>query len=66
MLLPMNSWHFDQDNQEFQNFVKKLAVVNDSSERAVKLVKETISQIMTEKKLQKMLLVKSKLDKPTH
>ena len=38
MLLPMTAWHFDPDYKKFQNFVKKLSVVNDSSERAVKLV----------------------------
>ena len=49
---------------QFQKFVKSAAVVNDSSERAVKLVQETVSQTISEKKLQKMLLVKSKIDKP--
>ena len=64
MLLPSSTWHLDPDFQQFQKFVKSAAVVNDSSERAVKLVQETVSQTISEKKLQKMFLVKSKIDKP--
>ena len=45
--------------------MKNLAVVNDSSERSVKLVQETVKQAYSDKKLQKMLLVKSKMAKPT-
>ena len=64
MLYPASSWHIDADYLKFQQFVKSLAVVNDASERAVKLVQETVNKAMSEKKLQKMLLVKSKLAKP--
>ena len=38
MLLPREVWKLDPDYMKFQTFVKNLAVVNDSSERAVKLV----------------------------
>ena len=50
---------------EFQKFVKDIAVVNDAGERAVKAVQETVHQACSEKKLQRMLLVKSKISKPS-
>ena len=64
MLFPPDTWSRDPDFKKFQTFVKNLAVVNDASERSVKLVQETVSQTLNEKKLQKMLLVKSSLEKP--
>ena len=64
MLLPSTIWQLDPDYKKFQGIVKDLAVVNDSRERAVKLIQETIAQAMSEKKFQKMLLVKSKIKKP--
>ena len=43
-----------------------VAVVNDASVHSVRLFQETVTQTMQEKKLHKMLLVKSKLFKPTN
>lgn len=65
MLLPQNCWHHDQDYLHFKKFVEETAVVNDASERAVKLVQETVMQAISEIKLQKILVVKSKLAKPS-
>ena len=64
MLLPSGTWKLYPDYKKFQDFVKDLAVVNDSSERAVKLIQETVAQALSEKKLKKMWLVKSKIEKP--
>ena len=53
MLLSSIIWQLDPDYKKFQGFVKDLAVVNDSRERAVKLIQETVAQAMSEKKFQK-------------
>ena len=66
MLYPCENWPLDPYYSIFQKFVKQVAVVNDASERAIKLIQETVTQTIDEKKLQKILLVKSKLSKPTH
>ena len=65
LFYPASSWHMDPDYIEFQKFVKDIAVVNDAGERAVKAVQETVHQACSEKKLQRMLLVKSKISKPS-
>ena len=64
MLYPPESWRVDPDFLQFQRFVKQIAVVNDVGERAVKAVQETVQQTYSETKLQKMLLVKGKIQKP--
>ena len=63
MLYPPEHWDVDPDYQEFKAFVKKIAVVNDAGERAVKAVQDLVMQTTNEIKLQKMLVVKSKLQK---
>ena len=63
MLYPPEHWNIDPDFIEFQAFVKNIAVVNDAGERAVKAVQETVMQTHNEIKLQKMLLVKNKMQK---
>ena len=55
--------YIDPDYQEFKAFVKNIAVVNDAGERAVKAVQDLVMQTTNEIKLQKMLVVKSKLQK---
>ena len=59
MIYPASSWNIDSDYLEFQSYVKNLAVVNDCSERAVKLVQETVCQVKSEHKLQKLLKFKN-------
>lgn len=61
---PVSVWNLDKDYKIFQNFVKKTSVVNDASERCVKLIQETVEQAKSEDKLQKMLVVKSKIQRP--
>ena len=63
MLYPPENWHVDPDFLEFKQLVKKIAVVNDAGERAVKAAEEIVNQVKDEKKMQKMLIVKSKLKK---
>ena len=63
MLYPPEHWDIDPDYQEFKAFVKNIAVVNDAGERAVKAVQDLVMQTTNEIKLQKMLVVKSKLKK---
>ena len=63
MLYPPEHWDIDPDYQEFKAFVKNIAVVNDAGERAVKAVQDLVMQTTNEIKLQKMLVVKSKLQK---
>lgn len=65
LLFPPENWEVDPDFQEFQLFVKSIAVVNDAGERAVKAVQETVGQTRQEKKLQQMLVVKGKIKKAT-
>ncbi len=61
MLFPASSWNRDKNFQQFKTFVKNLAVVNDNSKQAVKLVQETICQVMLEQKLHNVLQVKNKI-----
>ena len=63
LFFPSCKWKIDPDYIAFQAFVKSLAVVNDAAERAVKAVQEVVLQLYDEKKLQKILMVKSKIDK---
>ena len=65
MLYPPENWHVDPDFLEFKQFVKEIAIVNDAGERAVKAAEEIVNQVKDEKKMQKMLIVKSKLKKPS-
>ena len=64
MLFSTSEREKDPDYFKFKKFVQQLAVVNDAGERAVKAVQETVSQTTSEKKLQKMMLVKGKIKKP--
>lgn len=61
MLFSSSQWENDPDYVKFKKFVQQLAVVNDAGERAVKAVQETVGQTTSEKKLQKMMLVKGKI-----
>ena len=54
MIYPAGSWNIDSDYLEFQLYIKNLAVINDCSERSVKLVQETVCQVKSEHKLQKL------------
>ena len=63
MLYPPEHWSIDPDYQEFKVFIKNIAVVNDAGERAVKAVQDLVMQTTNDIKLQKMLVVKSKLQK---
>ena len=64
MLFSTSEREKDPDYFKFKKFVQQLAVVNNAGERAVKAVQETVSQTTSEKKLQKMMLVKGKIKKP--
>ena len=64
MLNPLKLWNIDTDYIEFQVFDNKNAATNDADERSVKAVHAgTIMSAHIDIKLQKMLLVKSKLQK---
>lgn len=52
---PVAVWPCDKDYKRFQSFIKKLAVVNDCSERAVQKIQSIVDLAKSEDKLQKML-----------
>ena len=53
----------DPNYQEFKTFVQNIAVVNDAGEGAMNVVQDLVMQATNKIKLQKMLVVKSKLQK---
>nr|XP_047144380.1 uncharacterized protein LOC124817945 [Hydra vulgaris] len=57
---PVETWKLNDYYLEFEHFVKNLEVVNDCSERAVKLVQELINKFHKEKKRQNTFLVANK------
>nr|XP_047144346.1 uncharacterized protein LOC124817922 [Hydra vulgaris] len=57
---PVETWNLNDYYLEFKQFVKNLEVVNDCSERSVKLVQELINKSHKEKKRQDTFLVANK------
>ena len=56
MKLPPVFWSTSDNYLEFEEFVKNIVVVNDSSERAVKLVQQMIARAHSEEKCQDAIL----------
>ena len=63
MLYPPEYWGIDPNYHGFKAFVKNIAVVNDAGGRAVNAVQDIEVQTTNEIKFQKMLVMKSKLQK---
>ena len=59
MELPHQFWYKFIGYIKFQEFVNSIDVVNDCSERAVKLIKHNMEKTKTEDKLQHLLQVKN-------
>ncbi|XP_065660859.1 uncharacterized protein LOC136084580 [Hydra vulgaris] len=64
MKLPQIFWKEFSGYNEFQSFVKSVEVVNDSSERAVKLIQDNVERAKSEEKLQNLLQMKNTWKKP--
>ncbi|XP_065682417.1 uncharacterized protein LOC124816991 [Hydra vulgaris] len=64
MKLPQIFWKEFPGYNEFQSFVKSVEVVNDSSERAVKLIQDNVERGKSEEKLQNLLQMKNSWKKP--
>ena len=52
----MEQWHEDQEYKKVEDVVKKLCIVNDPAERAVKLAGDRIGTVRSEKAFQETLL----------
>ena len=64
MELPHKFWYKFIGYIKLQEFVNSTDVVNDCSERAVKLIKHSMEKAKTEEKLQHLLQVKNDWKKP--
>ena len=61
----MEQWQEDQEYKDVEEIVKKLCVVNDPAERAVKLAGDRICTVRSEKALQETLLTVQELRRPS-
>ena len=57
----MEQWQEDQEYKDVEEIVKKLCVVNDPAERAVKLAGDRICTVRLEKAFQETLLTVQEL-----
>ena len=57
-------WKESKAFLKFQEFVKDVKVVNNCSERAVKLIQENVEKAKSENKLQDLLMAKNSWKKP--
>ena len=58
---PVEQWHEDQEYKKVEGVVKKLCIVNDPAERAVKLAGDRIGTVRSEKAFQDTLLTVKEL-----
>ena len=58
---PVEQWHEDQEYKKVEEVVKKLCIVNDPAEHAVKLAGERIRTVRSEKAFQETLLTVKEL-----
>ena len=64
LTLPRAFWPSFSGYQKFQKFINNLHVVNDLSERAVKLIQDNVSKAKSEERLQNLLQAQMSWMKP--
>ena len=57
----MEQWHEDEEYLKVEEIVKRLSIVNDPAERAVKLAGDRIGTVRSEKAFQETLITVTEL-----